>query len=54
VAGDKEIDNNNPATNRADGGKFAFNMTRLIVGNVNDPSEREWMQPSFTTTTKVD
>jgi hypothetical protein len=29
-------------------------MTRLIEENIKDPSLREWILPSFTTTTKVD
>jgi hypothetical protein len=32
-----------PATHRADWGAFAFKMMNLIVENIKDPSEREWM-----------
>ena len=33
VLGEKEFDNNHPATRRADWGGFAFKMMRLIVEN---------------------
>ncbi|KAE9368806.1 hypothetical protein N431DRAFT_486270 [Stipitochalara longipes BDJ] len=51
---DKDIDNQNPETHRADWGKFAFKMSKLIAGEIKDASLREWMLPSFTTTTKID
>lgn len=37
-----------------DWGKFSFKMTKLIAEKIKDPSLREWILPSFTTTTKVD
>jgi len=37
-----------------DWGKFTFKMTKMIEDNIKDPSLREWILPSFTTTTKVD
>jgi Domain of unknown function (DUF4419) len=51
---DKDFDNKDPLTHRADWGKFSFKMSKLIAENIKDPSLRQWMQPSFTTTTKVD
>jgi hypothetical protein len=33
---------------------FALKMTGLIAENIKDPSLREWMMPSFTTTTATD
>jgi Domain of unknown function (DUF4419) len=35
-------------------GAFTFKMTKLIGENITDASLREWMLPTFTTTTKVD
>jgi hypothetical protein len=37
-----------------DWGKFSYKMTTMIADNIKDPSLREWMLPSFTTTTKID
>jgi hypothetical protein len=37
-----------------DWGKFSYKMTAMIAANIKDPSLREWMLPSFTTTTKID
>jgi len=37
-----------------DWGKFSFKMSKMIASNIKDPSLREWILPSFTTTTKVD
>ncbi|TVY86198.1 Uncharacterized protein LAWI1_G008153 [Lachnellula willkommii] len=39
---------------RVDWGKFSYKMTQLIAENVKDPSLREWIIPSFTTTTELD
>jgi hypothetical protein len=35
-------------------GKFSFKMTKMIAEKMKAPSLREWVLPSFTTTTKVD
>jgi hypothetical protein len=35
-------------------GKFAFKMSKMIADNIKDPSLREWILPTFTTTTKCD
>lgn len=37
-----------------DWGKFSFKMSKIIADNIKDPSLREWILPSFTTTTKCD
>jgi hypothetical protein len=37
-----------------DWGKFSFKMTKMIAENIKDPSLREWILPTFTTTTKDD
>ncbi|TVY42193.1 Uncharacterized protein LOCC1_G006141 [Lachnellula occidentalis] len=39
---------------RVDWGKFSYKMTQLIAENVKDPSLREWIIPSFTTTGELD
>lgn len=37
-----------------DWGKFSFKMSKMIAENLKDPSLREWILPTFTTTTKCD
>jgi hypothetical protein len=37
-----------------DWGKFAYKMTELISDNIKDPTLREWILPSFSTTTQLD
>jgi hypothetical protein len=37
-----------------DWGKFSYKMTKMIADNIKDPSFREWILPTFTTTTKDD
>jgi hypothetical protein len=37
-----------------DWGKFSFKMTRMVAENIKDASFREWILPTFTTTTKDD
>jgi hypothetical protein len=37
-----------------DWGKFSFKMSKMIAENIKDPSLREWILPTFTTTTKCD
>ena len=37
-----------------DWGKFSFQMSKLIAENIKDASLRDWILPTFTTTTKVD
>ncbi|KAI0014157.1 hypothetical protein F4779DRAFT_209206 [Xylariaceae sp. FL0662B] len=37
-----------------DHGKMAFSMTKLMQENIRDDELRQWIQPAFTTTTKVD
>ena len=37
-----------------DFGKISYKFTELLGENIKDPSLREWVLPTFTTTTKVD
>ncbi|KAN0069278.1 protein of unknown function (DUF4419) domain containing protein [Elaphomyces granulatus] len=37
-----------------DHGEMAFEMGKLIQGNIKDAEMRDWILPAFTTTTKVD
>lgn len=37
-----------------DWGKFAYKMTTLIADNIKDPTLREWILPSYSTTTQLD
>jgi hypothetical protein len=37
-----------------DWGKFSYKMTSMLADNIKDPSLREWMLPTFTTTMKTD
>lgn len=52
---DKDIQGKSKFGNfTVDWGKFTYKMTQMISNNVKDPTLKDWILPSFTTTTKVD